>query len=324
MVTAMSSLTSAVKSAGPRLPRPAAGLLAARMGRNWQAYLFLAPALLYFVIFHYGPMYGVQIAFKNFMATRGILHSPWVGFYHFERLFRSFQFPIIVRNTVLLSVGNLLWGFPVPILFALMLNQLGSRRFKRIVQTVTYAPYFISTVVVAGLIFIFTKLDTGVVNIALMRLGLEQVFFMGSAAWFRPLYIVSGIWQHTGWDSIIYLAALSSISPELHEAALADGANKLQRIWHIDVPGIMPTAVVLFILRAGQIMRLGFEKVYLMQTSLNLEASEVISTYVYKIGLQQAQFSLGAATELFNSVINLTLILLVNRVARSLSQTGLW
>jgi putative aldouronate transport system permease protein len=147
---------------------------------------------------------------------------------------------------------------------------------------------------------------------------------MGISGWFRPLYIVSGIWQHTGWDSIIYLAALSSISPELHEAALADGANKLQRIWHIDVPGIMPTAVVLFILRAGQIMRLGFEKVYLMQTSLNLDASEVISTYVYKIGLQQAQFSLGAATELFNSVINLALILLVNRIARSLSQTGLW
>jgi putative aldouronate transport system permease protein len=304
--------------------RPQRATIAARLARNWQAYLFLLPAVLYFAIFHYGPMYGVQIAFKNFMATRGIFGSPWVGVYHFERLFRSFQFPIIVKNTVLVSVGNLLWGFPVPIVFALLLNQIRSRRFKRIVQTVTYAPYFISTVVVAGLIFIFTKLETGIVNIVLARLGLEQIFFMGIPGWFRPLYIVSGIWQHTGWDSIIYLAALSSISPELHEAALADGANKLQRIWHIDVPGIMPTAVVLFILRAGQIMRLGFEKVYLMQTSLNLDASEVISTYVYKIGLQQAQFSLGAATELFNSVINLALILLVNRIARSLSQTGLW
>jgi putative aldouronate transport system permease protein len=313
-------MTSAVKNT----PRPQGGSLAARIGRNWQPYLFLLPAILYFAIFHYGPMYGVQIAFKNFMATKGIFGSPWVGFYHFERLFRSFQFPIIVKNTILLSVENLLWGFPVPIVFALLLNQLRSRRLKRIVQTITYAPYFISTVVVAGLIFIFTKLDTGIINIVLTRHGLEQVFFMGSAGWFRPLYIVSGIWQHTGWDSIIYIAALSSISPELHEAALADGAGKIQRIWHIDLPGIVPTAIVLFILRAGQIMRLGFEKVYLMQTSLNLDASEVISTYVYKIGLQQAQFSLGSATELFNSVINLALILLVNRIARSLSDTSLW
>ena len=319
-------MTSAVKTAGgmPRALRPQGSLLATRIARNWQPYLFLAPALLYFAVFHYGPMYGVQIAFKNFLATKGIFRSPWVGFYHFERLFRSFQFPIIVKNTILLSVGNLVLGFPVPIVFALLLNQIRNRTFKRVVQTVTYAPYFISTVVVAGLIFLFTKLDTGIINIALTRLGLEQVFFMGSAGWFRPLYIISGIWQHTGWDSIIYLAALSSISPELHEAALADGAGKIQRIWHIDLPGIVPTAIVLFILRAGQIMRLGFEKVYLMQTSLNLENSEVISTYVYKIGLQQAQFSLGSATELFNSVINLALILLVNRIARSLSDTSLW
>jgi putative aldouronate transport system permease protein len=315
-------MVSAVKAA--RIPAPRSARLGTRIANNWQPYLFLLPAVLYFALFHYGPMYGVQIAFKNFLATKGIMGSPWVGFYHFERLFRSFQFPIIVKNTILLSVGNLLWGFPVPIVFALLLNQVRNRTFKRIVQTVTYAPYFISTVVVAGLIFLFTKLDTGIINIVLTRVGLEQIFFMGSAGWFRPLYIVSGIWQHTGWDSIIYLAALSSISSELHEAALADGANKLQRIWHIDVPGIMPTAVVLFILRAGQIMRLGFEKVYLLQTSLNLENSEVISTYVYKIGLQQAQFSLGSATELLNSVINLALILLVNRIARSLSQTGLW
>ncbi len=319
-------MTSAVKAPGGRVRavRRERGGLAARIARNWQPYLFLLPAAIYFALFQYGPMYGVQIAFKNFLATKGIFGSPWVGFYHFERLFRSFQFPIIVRNTILLSVLNLLWGFPVPIVFALLLNQVRNRTFKRIVQTVTYAPYFISTVVVAGLIFIFTKLDTGIINIALMRLGFEQIFFMGSEGWFRPLYIISGIWQHTGWDSIIYLAALSSISPELHEAALADGAGKIQRIWHIDLPGIMPTAVVLFILRAGQIMRLGFEKVYLMQTSLNLGASEVISTYVYKIGLQQAQFSLGSATELFNSVINLALILLVNRIARSLSETSLW
>ena len=315
-------MASAVKAAGsaPRAGRS----LSARIARNWQPYLFLLPAVIYFALFHYGPMYGVQIAFKNFLATKGISGSPWVGFYHFERLFRSFQFPIIVRNTILLSVLNLFWGFPVPIVFALLLNQVRNPRFKRLVQTVTYAPYFISTVVVAGLIFLFTKLDSGIINIVLLKLGVEQIFFMGSAAWFRPLYIVSGIWQHTGWDSIIYLAALSSISPELHEAALADGAGKIQRIWHIDLPGILPTAVVLFILRAGQIMRLGFEKVYLMQTSLNLDASEVISTYVYKIGLQQAQFSLGSATELFNSVINLALILLVNRIARSLSETSLW
>ena len=311
--------------AGRREPgRASSSGLAARLFRDRQAYLFLLPALLYFGIFHYGPMYGVQIAFKNFLASRSIWGSPWVGLWHFQRLFRSYQFPIILKNTVFLSFANLAFGFPIPIVFALLLNQVRHHAFKRVVQTVTYAPHFISTVVVAGLIFIFTKLDTGLLNIGLRAVGAGQVFFMGDPRWFRPLYIISEIWQQTGWDSIIYLAALAGISTELHEAALVDGANKLQRIWNIDIPGIMPTAVVLLILRFGQVMRLGFEKAYLMQTSLNLENSEIIATYVYKVGLQQAQFSFAAATGLFNSIINLTLIVAVNRLARSLSETSLW
>lgn len=309
---------SMVKSLGKRTPHRH------RFFKYYQAYLFILPTLVYFIIFSYGPMYGVQIAFKNFMATRGIWGSPWVGWNNFEQLFRSFEFVKIVKNTFLLSVENLLFTFPIPIIFALLLNSIKNKKFKRLVQTTTYAPYFISTVVIVGLIFVFTKKDTGVINILIQKLGFQQVLFMGDQSLFRPVYIVSAIWQYTGWNSIIYIAALSNISFEQHEAAIADGANKLQRILYIDLPGIIPTAVILFILSAGQVMKLGFEKAFLMQTSLNLGSSEVISTYVYKIGIQQAQYSFASATDLFNSVINLVLLLVVNTLARRLSDTSLW
>jgi putative aldouronate transport system permease protein len=318
-------MQSAVKDrlADDLLPTPKRSLWE-QVVRHRQVYLFLIPAIVYFAIFHYGPMYGVQIAFKRFLASRGITGSPWIGFYHFDRLFRSFQFPLILRNTVFLSLGNLVFGFPIPILFALLLNQIPRHGIRRFVQTVTYAPHFISTVVVAGIIMIFTRLEIGPINIILRSMGFEAIFFMGHPGWFRPLYILSEIWQRTGWDSIIYLAALAGISFELHEAAIADGANKLQRIWHIDIPGILPTATVLLILRFGNLMRLGFEKALLLQTALNLEASEIIQTYVYKVGLQQAQFSFASAVGLFNSVINLGLIVMVNWIARRYSETSLW
>lgn len=291
---------------------------------HWQVYLFLLPALVYFILFHYAPMYGVLIAFKNYNATAGIWGSPWAGLAHFERLFRSYQFVSILKNTVLLSVENLVFGFPIPILFALMLNQIRRPRFKKALQTISYAPYFISTVVIVAILFVFTYLQTGVVNHFLALFGAERIQFMGEPEWFRPLYIITEIWQRTGWDSIIYVAALINISPELHEAAMVDGANKFQRMLHIDIPGILPTAVVLFILRAGQLMKMGFEKAYLMQTTLNLETSEIIATYVYKVGVQQAQFSFASAAELFNSVINLVLILVVNKICRAIGDTSLW
>lgn len=291
---------------------------------NWQPYLFLLPTLIYFAVFHYAVMYGVQIAFKKYIAIKGIWGSEWVGFEHFERLFSSYQFPILLKNTILLSVENLLIGFPIPIIFALLLNQIKNAKLKKTVQNVTYAPYFMSTIVVVSILNAMTNLDSGFVNYILAALGHEKILFMGESGWFRPLYIISEIWQKTGWDSIIYVAALAAVSPELHEAAMVDGANKPQRIWHIDLPALIPTIIVLFILRSGQIMKLGFEKAYLMQNALNLDASEIISTYVYKMGIQQAQFSFASAAELFNSVINVVLIVVVNTISRKVGETSLW
>jgi len=269
-------------------------------------------------------MYGVQIAFKKFMAIRGIWGSPWVGMEHFNRLFNSFQFRKLLQNTVMLSVQNLVFGFPAPILFALLLNQINNVRMRKLVQNVTYAPYFLSTIVVVSLVMVFTSLDSGLINHLATAIGKSRVHYMGSSTWFRPLYIISEVWQRTGWDSIIYVAALAAVSPELHEAAMVDGASKLQRIRNIDLPAIMPTAVILLILRSGQLMKLGFEKAFLMQNPLNLDASEIISTYVYKMGVQQAQFSFASATDLFNSVINVVLIVSVNLISRKLSETSLW
>lgn len=287
-------------------------------------YLFLLPAVLYFIIFHYWPMYGALIAFKDFMPVKGILGSPWVGFAHFERFFQSYFFSLLIRNTLLLSLFSIVFVFPAPVIFALMLNQVGSKRFKRTMQTASYVPHFISTVVFVGMIFIYLSPSIGFVNRFIRALGGETINFMGSAPWFRPVYIMSDIWKSTGYNAIIYLAALSGISPELHEAAIVDGATKLQRIRHIDIPGITPTFVIILILRIGQVMNIGFQKTFLMQTALNMDTSEIIPTYVYKQGLLGAQFSFASAVGLFNSVINLVLIIAVNQFARKISEHSLW
>ena len=300
------------------------GKKAGRILRNYELYLFFAPTLVYFLVFHYGPMYGVQIAFKDFIASRGILRSPWVGLEHFERLFNSFQFWALLRNTLVLSVYQLAATFPIPIVLALMLNHLPSDRFKRLVQTVTYAPHFISIVVLVGMLHAFLSPRSGIVNHAIRLAGSEPVMFMARAGWFRHVYVWSTVWQQSGWATIVYLAALAGISQDLHEAAIVDGATKLQRILHIDLPGIMPTATILLILNVGRLMQLGFEKAFLMQSPLNLETSEIIQTYVYKVGLLGAQYSFSAAVGLFNSAINLVLLLSVNRLARSAGQTALW
>ena len=292
--------------------------------QNFGLYLFMVPALAYFVVFHYGPMYGVQIAFKDFRVTQGIAGSPWAGFAHFVRFLNSYQFWTVLRNTLALSVSALVCGFPMPIILALLLNQLPSPGYKRFIQTVSYAPHFVSTVVLASMVFLFLSPRTGLVNHGIRFLGLEPVFFMARPGWFRPVYIISGIWQHIGWSSIVYLAALTSIDPELHEAAIVDGATKLQRIRHIDIPGIAQTVVVIFVLNVGQVMGVGFEKAYLLQTPLNIDASEIIATYVYKTGLLNAQFSYSAAVGLFNAVVNLILLVSVNRLVRSLGQKALW
>ncbi|TMV50999.1 sugar ABC transporter permease [Paenibacillus mesophilus] len=294
------------------------------MIRHWQLYVLIAPVMLYFIVFHYMPMYGVQIAFKDFIATKGIGGSPWVGFKHFERFFDSYFFWRLLKNTLGISLYELAVGFPIPILLALMINEVRHKGYKKFVQTVTYAPHFLSTVVLVGLVIMFLSPTSGIVNTIIKAFGGEPVFFMTKPEWFKTIYVLSGVWQQMGWSSIIYLAALAGIDPGLHEAAKVDGATRLQRIWHINLPGIMPTIVILLILNIGTLMGVGFEKVFLMQNSLNNESSDVISTYVYRSGLLGAQYSFASAVGLFNSVVNFILLLTVNRIAKAVNQASLW
>lgn len=284
----------------------------------------LAPVIMYFLIFHYWPMYGVQLAFKDFIATNGIFGSPWVGFKHFERFFDSYYFWRLIKNTLGIGLYELAVGFPVPIILALMINEVRHTFYKRLIQTVTYMPHFLSTVVMVGMIMIFLSPETGIVGQVIKLFGGEPIRFMTEPDWFKTIFVTSGVWQQMGWSSIIYLAALSGIDPQLHEAARVDGASRLQRIWHINIPGIMPTIVILLILKAGSILGVGFEKVFLMQNNLNLESSDVISTFVYRSGMLEAQYSFATAVDLFNSVINFIMLVTVNFIARRAGGSSLW
>ena len=295
-----------------------------RIKSCWQLYVCLIPAVVYLFMFNYMPMYGVVIAFKNYRPGVGIMASPWVGLKHFNQFVSSVQFPILMRNTYLLSVYSMIFGFPVPIILALMLHEVKNLPFKKIVQNATYIPYFISTVVLVAMIINFTSLDIGIINTFIRALGGEAVDFMGKSSCFRTLYVVSGIWQSMGWNSIIYFAALAGVDPQLYEAAEIDGASRLQRIWHINLPGIAPTIIMLFILNCGSLLNVGYEKVYLMQNALNQDVSEVISTYVYKVGLLGAKFSYTSAIGLFNTLINFALLLIVNFISRKVSDIGLF
>ena len=291
---------------------------------NWQLYLFLLPALAYFLIFRYYPMLGLQLAFKKYRAVEGIWGSPWVGTKYFEQFFRGPNFGRLITNTLMISVGTLLISFPVPVLLALLLNQIPSKKYKKLVQTTIYAPHFISVVVLVGIISLFFSPRNGIVNHLIAALGGTRIHFMAEPSWFRPLYIGSDIWQNAGWGSIIYLAALSNINPELHEAAIMDGANKYQRVWHIDLPGILPTVVIMFILGAGKVMTVGFEKAFLMKNDLNVSTSEIISVYVYQRGLLDNQPSLSTAVGMFESVVNLVLITTVNFISKKVSDSSLF
>ena len=292
--------------------------------RHWQFYLLVAPALAYIIIFKYVPMVGAQIAFRDYSVVLGMWKSPWVGLREFNRFFQSPSFWRLIRNTLSISVWGLTLGFPAPIILALALNSVKSHSFKRTVQMVTYAPHFISTVVMSAMIIIFLNPRIGFIGKGFDFITGKMTDFMGIANAFKFVYVFSDIWQHAGYGAIIYMAALSGISPALYEAARIDGASRLQKIRHIDFPGILPTVTILLILQAGEIMNVGFEKVYLLQHPLNLPASEIIATYVYKIGIINASFSFGSAVGLFNSVINFALLISVNWVARRLTEHSLW
>lgn len=291
---------------------------------NWILYLFLLPTLIYVGVFSYAPMYGVQIAFKNYVPSKGIWGSQWVGLEYFIQFFQSPRFWEYVKNTLSLSFYSLLAGFPIPVILALILNDIRHPKIKKFAQTVSYMPHFISVVVLVGMMSSFFSPQSGFVNTLIQALGGKPIYFMGSEFWFSHMYVWSGVWAGAGWGSIIYLAALTGVNPELHESAMMDGATKLQRIWHIDLPAIMPTMAILLILNCGSIMSIGFDKVYLMQNDLNLGVSEVISTYTYKVGLLQKNYSYSSAIGLFNNIINFIVLIIVNKISNKLSGTGLW
>ncbi|ASN04172.1 ABC transporter permease [Virgibacillus necropolis] len=291
---------------------------------NWQLYLFVLPALLYFVIFHYIPMYGLQIAFKDFIPALGIWGSEWVGFEHFARFFDSYYFWNLLKNTLSINVYELVVGFPLPIILALLLNEVKDGIYKKSVQTVTYAPHFISVVVMAGMIIAFLSPATGIVNHFIELLGFEPIRFLADPDWFKSVFVLSGVWQNTGWGTIIYLAALAGVDMQQHEAAIVDGASRLQRILYINIPALVPTMVILLILNIGNFLAVGFEKILLLQNPLNLESSNVIATFVYTAGLLEAQYSFAAAVGLFNAIINAILLVVVNQIAKKTSETSLW
>lgn len=292
--------------------------------KNYPLWLFVLPGIIITFIFSYIPLYGVQIAFRNFNPKLGFFGSQWVGLQHFIRFFDSPYFFTTIRNTFVLSFYSLVAGFPIPILLALLLNSFRHKRYRKVIQTVTYAPNFISTVVMCGMLLLFLSPRVGVINSVIVFFGGEAINFMGEKGLWRHIYVWSGVWQGMGWSSVIYFAALSSVSPELHEAARMDGASKFQMVRYIDFPSIIPTATILLILSCGSILSVGFEKVFLLQNDLNLSVSQVISTYVYKVGLIDNSISYSSAIGLFNSAVNAILLITVNRISKKLSGISLW
>lgn len=294
-----------------------------RMRRGWEFYLFVLPLVIYLIVFRYIPMTGVVIAFKDFKVSRGIWGSDWVRLKWFVRFFKSFYFKTVLVNTLTITGLTLLLGFPIPILLAVLLDEAPAR-LKKTVQTVTFAPHFISTVVACGMVLMLLSPSSGIVNHIIAALGGERINFMQEASAFKWVYVILGIWQEMGWDSIIYVAALSSLDAQQLEAARIDGASRLQQIRYVKIPAMLPTVVTLLILKCGSIMTLGYEKVLLLQNDVNISASEVISSYVYKSGLVDTNYSLSTAVDLFNAVINVTLLLIVNRISRKVNETSLW
>ena len=293
------------------------------LSKNWDEYLLLVPAILFYLLFCYKPMYGVIIAFKNFSPGKGIVASEWVGLKHFLSFFKSYYFGRLLRNTLTISLSSLIFGFPMPIIFALLLNEVHNSKFKRTIQTVTYMPHFISLVVMCSLIRLFVA-DTGIIVQLMAKFGFEPVALLSKKEYFVPIYVLSGIWQGFGWDSIIYLSALTAIDPGLYEAATIDGANRWKQTIHVTLPGIMGTVIILLILRMGSIMSVGYEKIILLYNESIYETSDVISTFVYRMGLGKAQYSYSTAVGLFNSVINFIIVYTFNKISRKVSEVSLW
>ncbi|MBK7822243.1 MAG: sugar ABC transporter permease [Tessaracoccus sp.] len=312
-------VAAAVKGLRKHPKKSAGRRLAEHMGRYWQLWLMASPAIVFIIIFSYVPMYGIQLAFREFDPTKGLTGGTFVGFKYFEQFFNNPQFGQIMINTITVSLWTLVMGFIAPIILALVLNQIGNKKIKSFTQTITYMPHFISTVVMVAIIQIFLAPGSGILG-----RFFGDTSLMGEPSAFVHIYWISEIWQHTGWNCIIYLAALSSVDTSLYEAARMDGAGRLRLIRHIDIPAILPTAGILLIMNMGAVLGVGFEKVYLMQNTLNITASEVISTYTYRVGILGNQFSYSTAIGLFNSVVNFAFLIAANAVARRASNTSIF
>ena len=296
-----------------------------KIAKNWGLYLLIAPSFILLLFFTYFPMYGVQIAFKDYNLMAGITRSPWADpwYKYFQRFFNSYQSELVIKNTLLLGLYSIAAGYPIPILLGLLINQMRPGKFRRVYQTVTYIPHFISTVVLVGMLNIMLSPSSGLIGAIYKLFGAQAPNLLASPRLFPSLYVWSDVWQNAGWDAIVYLAALASVDPNLYEAATVDGAGKRQKMFYIDLPMLLPMSCVMLILRAGGIMNVSFEKAYLMQNDLNLSVSEMISTYVYKLGIINSQYSLSAAVNLFNTLVNLALLLLVNQITKRLGDTSI-
>lgn len=292
--------------------------------KNWILYVMILPVVVYFLVFHYVPMYGVTLAFKDYKIKLGIMDSPWAGLKYFQKFFNLYNFKQILMNTLGISVYSLVVGFPLPIVFALMLNYLRSMKLKKVVQMVSYAPHFISTVVICGMISLFFAPDTGVINVLRDIIGLDSVNFLAKPEYFKSIYVWTGVWQNLGWSAVIYTSALAGVDSQMHEAAIIDGATKVQRMIHIDIPSITPTIAMLLVLKMGQLMSVGFEKIYLLQNSLNYNSSVTISTYVYEVGLLDMNYSFSTAIGLFNNVVNVILLVSANTFSKKVIKESLW
>lgn len=291
--------------------------------RNRGVYLMLLPVVVYYIAFHYAPMYGAQIAFRDFEPVKGLWGSKWIGLENFKTFFDSYYFGRLIRNTVLLSAYDIIFGFPAPIILALMLNEVHHTPFKKFIQTVSYLPHFISTVVICGMILNFTA-KNGLINQILMMFGGQSIPFLSLPQYFRPTYITSNVWQSIGWNSIIYLAAISNIDQQLYEAARIDGAGRFRQVLSVTLPSILPMIVILLILRLGNIMTMGAEKILLLYNASTYETADVISTFVYRKGMLEGNYSYSTAVGLFNSVINFTVLVLVNKISKKVSSSSLW
>ncbi|MDX8349308.1 sugar ABC transporter permease [Cognatiyoonia sp. IB215446] len=292
--------------------------------REWQIYVMLLPTIIWFIVFLYKPMYGLQIAFKDYSIFRGVANSPWVGFEHFQTLFSNDQFIRAVRNTVTISFYNLLFGFPAPIILALMFNEIINATYKRTAQTIVYLPHFISSVIIAGIVITAFSPTAGIINTIISWLGFDPVYFLTQPEWFRPIFVGTGIWQEAGFGSIVFLAAIAGVNPSLYESAVVDGANRWQMMWKITIPSILPTILIMLIIRIGNIMEVSFELVILLYQPSTYETADVVNTWVYRQGLQSGQYDLAAAAGLFNAVVAFVLVMTANTLSRRFSRTSLW